>query len=420
MKRWQIVALVIVVVLGLSGMGVARFLMPYELEDEIKLARAQGVPTTVAECYPVIPPDQDAVPDYERAEGLVKGFWTPDLDKARESLSAPGGPSHAQVVKLKAAFDKDNGYLAAIHAAAAKRGCAFHAVKGENGVMLFPKMINYSDALKTLCDEANLQMWEGKPVDAAMTLRLGLNVANHPHALNAFIGAMDGDGMNSIVDDRYRKLLLKDGANAEVDRVVRDSLRSSLAACDISHTLSGEVALEDWAFRSGYWSPRQPFYKSVYYKAQVAAAIHWRRKEIIASRVPPERQRAAIQGVMDEFGRESRGNPVIKAGGEFLPFTLRTMDILDNEAARRRTVYAAACVLEYKVRTGTYPASLSQAVQPVPINPFSHAPLVYKRTSTGFALISAEASRRWAIKSSPRSRNDTEFAYPGPVVPSYH
>jgi hypothetical protein len=88
------------------------------------------------------------------------------------------------------------------------------------------------------------------------------------------------------------------------------------------------------------------------------------------------------------------------------------LDCLDDEVAKEGTLYAAACVLEYKAREGKYPGTLSQAVSPVPVDPFSKVPLDYKRTAKGFEVVSTEASRRWRAENRTAHGNERVFAYP--------
>jgi hypothetical protein len=415
MRRWHFVVLIIVVVIGLSGVGVARLIMPYQVDEEIRIARAQGIPTSYAECVQPVPASQDAAPYYDRAHKLSKGFWTEDLLKARQTLTSPGGPTRAQIAQLRSAFDHDNGYVAAIHAAAKKQVCSSRAARPEEGLNQFPRMGDFRDAARTLQCETHLQMWENKPVEAARTLRLALNSAKHAEALPTLIVAEVGISIDAIVDSGYKKLLEKHGANIEVDRMVRESLSGNLEPGDISRFLSGEVASACISANSttGY-RPEFPFVRRVYHKVLTPAYIHWMTRQAVASRVPVGQQRQAIQGVIDEFDRVSHGNPILRELGWVMPMSQDVMDHFDTQAARRRTIYAAACVLEYRARTGRYPVSLSQAIQSVPIDPFSRAPLSYKRTVKGFELVSAAASRRWAAQVPARRRRDMVFAYPAP------
>lgn len=408
MKRWQVVVLVIVVALGLAGVGVARFLMPYTLEDEMRFARAHGVATTADECFPPIPPGQDARPDYDRARKLNNGVWADRLDIARQSLAAPGGPTRAELAKLRVAFAHNQGYFAAIHAAASKPACDFRSSTAEGSLIAFGQMANLREAATAVHDEASFQMYDGRPVEAAKTLRLGMNVASHAYSHPTLIGALCGVAIDSIMDAGYKQLLLRDGGNPEVCRAVRDSLRTDLSPPDISHALAGEAAVMPSLLED------VPSGARIGAKAISAAHIHWTARETIASRVPRDQQRAAIRGVIDDYARSSHLNPLLRESGAGLANTPKVMDILDTQAARRSTIYAAACVLDYRARRGRYPVRLADAVKPVPADPFSQAPLSYKRTVNGFELVFTEASRRAGAKARTRMR----FAYPGPKPPA--
>lgn len=411
-KRWHFVVLVIVTALWLSGVGVARYLVPYELEDEIRIARAQSVATSLAECIKPVPPDQDAARDYDRAQKLGEKFWTDAMNYRFESLRAPGAPTRAEIADVRAAFDKNEAYLAAVHAAASKPGCTFPTVGNEE---MFKRMNGLSDVATTLRFEALLQMWEGKPVESAGTLRLAANVGKHAFSHPSLFGAMSADEIEAIVSAGYRRLLLHAGANPAVDRMVRESLGPRLAPGDISHSLSGDVAwmCTDTSRAKDDSRPDQ-FFERVGSRVQTAAYVHWITKEIVASRAPVERRRQSIQSVIDEFDRASRLSFVQMPLAEELKYGLSMMDTLDSQAAMRRTLFSAACVLEYKARTGAYPVKLSETVSPIPADPFSRAPLSYKRTTTGFEVVSAEAARRWAATASAKRRRAMVFVYPEP------
>lgn len=410
MKRWHIAVGLMLIVLALAGVGLVRYLMPYKLEDEIRSAREHGVATTFSECFPPVPPDQDAWPSYVRAGKLRDGFWTADLEYPREALTSKSGPTHADLAKLRAAFNRDNGYIAATYAAVAKPGCSFGLPNRGAVVLTHPSFGGFRDAAKTLRDEAALFMWEGKPVEAAKTLRLGMNVARHASCHPTLIGALVAGAIDHMMEAGYRRLLLKYGTNAEVDRTIRDSLSTDLIAADIRPALSGEVAaLCAFVEESGLTSEPKPIYRRIYYKRFFATDIHFEVKEIIASRAPLNVRRREIQAAVDGLASVRSQNRFLKDAD--MPPALRVMDSLDQDAARRRTIYAAACVLEYKARTGNYPIELSQAVSPVPLDPFSGAPLAYKRTANGFEVVSMEASRRWTVAHPSGHWNEMVFAY---------
>lgn len=413
MKRWKTVVLVIIVALGLSGVGVSRYLVPYQLEDEIKAAKAQGVATSFAELVRPVPRDQDAGPDYDGVNGNFSRFDEALGHYTPQTLTTTTGPSRIDMKRLLAELRKATDLRAAVHAAAAKSGCSFPTDTDNRTFVPFTHLAEMHDAARFLRIDALTQMWDGRPVEAAKTLGLGVNVAKHAYNQPTMFGALRGFLIDAEIDDGFKLLLLKHGENAEVDRVIRDSLRDDLARCDIAHALAASVAEDCWIIRSGTWYSRvPPILKGVYSKTQAATAIHWNTKLIVASRLPSDRKREAIQRVIHQAQVASQHNPVVRAGVERLPLILQEIDRLDGQTARRRTIYAAACVLEYRARKGVYPAKLADAVQPVPTDPFSGAPLSYKRTAKGFELVFAEAARRAGTKTHARML----FAYPAPGI----
>lgn len=401
MKRARAVALIKLAVLALIGACVLNLVMPYRMWQEIRAARAQGVATSIEECYPHVPPEQDAAPAYERARELGAGFWTEDMVRTAESIFDAGHPNEAEVAMLRTAFAKHHGYMAAVRAAASRPACGFHGASGSTGCLPIPSLLTIREASKALCCEAVLQLNDGKPVEAAKTLHLALSAARHARSWPTLIGASVGARMETNIDAGYRRMLVVAGANPEVGRVVRDSLSSDLNAADINHALSGEVAAA--IATAGLPIPDahdDTLFNRTYMAIQTPALLHVYREETVQTRVRAGQRRAAIESVITEYRRAFRSHPVLRELGLREP--LYTMDALDIAAARRRATYAAACILDYKARIGRFPSTLADAVQPVPTDPFSGRPLDYKTTPRGFTLVSAEASRRMSAGSHGR------------------
>lgn len=80
---------------------------------------------------------------------------------------------------------------------------------------------------------------------------------------------------------------------------------------------------------------------------------------------------------------------------------------------------AAAALLAYKSRNGSFPATLAEALSPVPTDPFTDNPLHYRREEKGFVVYSVGEDGKFAGGEPGRvnGRYDVAFRYP---VPSYY
>jgi len=98
--------------------------------------------------------------------------------------------------------------------------------------------------------------------------------------------------------------------------------------------------------------------------------------------------------------------------------------VYDQVAAKRAQIEAqanvtrsAAALLAWKVKHGAFPATLSEAISPVPADPFDGKPLRYQREGGGFMVYSVGKDGTFAGGSPDRKSEaaDVLFRYPLPA-----
>ena len=149
-------------------------------------------------------------------------------------------------------------------------------------------------------------------------------------------------------------------------------------------------------------------------KSQVAAQVHWQVRVIRAAEAPEPLRRAALQRVADELTNSRPRSPAFELALQSVDMWPKMEENCLKRAAQRRTLYAGACVLEFRARTGRYPVRLEDAVKPVPLDPFDQKPLSYERTVKGIEVVARTASANWAAMPSVSRKRTMVFAYPGP------
>lgn len=420
MKRWHIaVGLIVLGVFG-AGVSVIRFFMPYSLESELASARAQGIPTSLKEMHlPPIPPEQDAAPYYEKAWAIQKkNDFSEHEYELLDKLKARMPVNPAEVAQVRRAFKAHAHYLAAINAATSRPHWSPIASGGriQDSIHLFARS---REAAKTLRYESTVLMLERRPMEAARTMSLGYNVGRHLYEQPTVIALLVGFAIDAITEMGLEETLLGTPPNRNVARLVRNAAGRDLEIPDLHKAMLGEVASSIESLASAdreapHASEEASTKDRVLNRSKMAAEIHWQIRAIRAAEAPEPLRRAALQQVADELARSRPRSPAFELALQSVDMWPKMEDTCLRRAAQRRTLYAAACVLEFRARTGRYPDRLDEAVNPVPLDPYDMKPLAYKRTATGFQVKPNAASAKWAAMTDPKRRNVMVFAYPRP------
>lgn len=444
MKRWQVMFLIIGAVLFCAGLGVIRYYIPYDLNSELAAARAQGIPTSFSEMKrPPVPPSQDAAADYERAWAIQrKHDFTEHESDLIDKLGFRRGVTPAEAAELRRAFRSHADYVSAINTGASKPHWT-HISKAElmrdyeSNAALIAELRALTkppwadrkpdgpiaesgllqrrsrEAAKIVRAEGGLLLREGHPVESARITCLIYNIGQQINEHPSLMGLIYATAIDGYADAGLKDALVSNPPNAELARVVRDAAGRTLDLPDLHRALMGEVAFEtEWrpSFQSKEWL-HTPLKDRVMYSAGYAADTHWMVRLVHTAETPEPNRRAALQAVADELKKGRPLRPAVKDAAAFVYQGADAEDRCLYISARQSVLYAGACVLEYRARTGRYPAKLEDAVKPVPVDPFDLKPLTYRSTAKGFEVMSGAGHARWTAESDPRAK-DMVFTYP--------
>lgn len=408
MKRWHIVLIVMFVVIGLAGYGVLRHYVPYSLENELAEARRQGIPTAASEVrLPVIPPGQDAGPIYERAWALEKQNDFTQSEKALLDQLVKSGVSDAEAARLRRAFNARQEYLAALHEAASRPHLSLPPTPFDPTSPPFGQLAHSREAARTFREEASFLLREGRPLEAVRIQSLGYGIGaqllKQPMVLSLFTGTATA----AITDAGLRDILKKSPPNAAVADAVMEAAGRNLDEPDLHNVMSTELARYGESLRmlGPAGANGGSLLDRMKEKSKCAVDAHWETKLIRASEGTPFARRAALKAVADRYARAKNRGYLYEYSDMSVPVGPKLEDICARSAAGRRVVYAAAAVLKYRAQLGRFPATLDEAVKPVPQDPIGNCPLTYRRTTRGFEVRAAQTHARI-------SANGLEFTYP--------
>lgn len=442
MSRWKIVVAVVVLLLIIAGIEAIRFLIPYDLHTEVASARAQGIPTSFAEIgLPAVPASQDASADYDRAWAIrLRIDFTSREYNLIHKMGDRKGITAAEVAELDRIFARHADFLRAVNAGAAKPHFThislelpvrtaeerkaidqrMSAVAGEawlpaDGPLYDSIQIpsRGREAANTVRDEGRLLLRHGNSLAAAKMTSLAYNVGRQMREHSGFLALMSADYCDGIADGGLKAVLVQSPPDAELARLVRDAAGRDLDVADVRRALAGDIAIDLASFP---WpGSREPLKNRILAKSRMAANLHWRVRLVRAAEAPEPLRRAAMERVADDLKKRRSRSPAMSEASEAVGYGPKLDDRCREATARRRALYAGACVLEFRARTGHYPVTLGEAVLPVPLDPFNQEPLVYRRTPCGFE-VEPVAARAWkGAMATPRiSRQVMAFVYPEP------
>lgn len=408
MKRWQIVLIVMFVVIGLAGYGLLLHFMPYRLETELAEARRQGIPTSAREVrLPVIPPGQDAAPLYERAWALEKSSGFSKDEKTLLDRLVRSGVSDAEAARLRRAIDARSQYLSALRAAAAKPHLSLPSDAFAVDSPPFSQLAHRREAARTFRAEAALLLREGHPLQAVRIqspgYEVGAQLLEQPMILSLFTGVAS----DAITNAGMADILKRSSPDAGVADAVMEAVGRNLDEPDLHRAMLTEVVamgelrklLDSAGPKSGSLLER------IQANGRMAANVHWKVMLIKASEGTPSVRSAALRAVADDYAQSRGSRRASEKSDVFVPFEPKFEGFCARAAAGRRVVYTAAAVLKYRAQHGHFPAALTEALRPVPLDPIGNCPLTYRRTTRGFEVRAVQTAARVPSKG-------LEFEYP--------
>jgi hypothetical protein len=386
-----------IAVLGLAGRGVLRYYVPYGLETELAAARRQGIPTSSQEVrLPSIPPDQDAAPLYARAWALEGRLaFTRREGTLMENLRRLG-ISDSEATELRRAFIAHADYLTALQSAAKKPHLSLPPSAFRFASPPISQLAKCREAAKTFGWEASLLLREGHPLQAIRTQSLGYGASAQLLEQPMLLSLMTGTAIDAITNAGLTDILKKTRPDSSVAASVMEAAGRNLDEPDLHHAMLTEAA--DAGEILKHQDTNRPKSGSLVdrgmAKAKMAVSVHWKVKLIRASEGAPAVRRAALKRVSGQYAREKNHSPAYEYGDMIVPMGPELEDTCARAAAGRRVLYAGAAVLKYRAVHARFPATLQDAVNPVPQDPIGNCPLTYHRTTRGFEVRAAQTLAR--------------------------
>ena len=437
---------------------------PRDLAKALAEARRAGIPTTPAGIQAPAPKN-NAAPFYEELSREYTTGTPPDTWDATERFMAdPVHASKADADVISRLLRSNARRLRLIHRAAAAPACVFHRKWSDGAWILLPEYAAMRSAERWLSRESGMMLRECRFLQAVHNQALGFRVAQHAASDPIFMGYLVAEACDSISLTGMRRILRASGGRRDVAEAVRRALLAHPDKLNPARSLEGELVLAratmqkvrhtkdlfrtlaevggmehigddgpaaspDAGSPSGQLQDRgtlQPHFFEYWEDEGESVLIRDYTALIRAARLPSSRRQAAIQRIIDEMRAraksETSGVVMVDHPDVFfetlfgLADQYQPTDRERYETAARRVLIAATWALAYHAKSGKFPESLAQAGAPAITDPYTGAPISYRRNASGFEIHSHGPA---ASEMKPSMSRDLRFQWPA-SVPSPH
>ena len=418
--KWEITFIIVLFVALPVGLYFWRdHTLGRRLEAELSALRASGAPLTWEEAAPKqVPDDQNAAVLYQQVfrVDFSAGSSNPtfqDFDTADQEIlnRFRDEPSEEDAEWLRAKLAEPGGDEAMrVLREASMRPDAVFPIPWEKGpATLFPHYAKFRAATRVMVQKANLAAYDGDMAEAldwhATILRMSRHVIGEP----AMVGTLVAIAMQSM-SFRELKRLLRDH---QVPPGAADELDAALADFDmqgaLKHALIGERALGLQCFDVAYKNPVAFMQQSggsgtgfealgaigrvfgPMKKADMLTYLRSMRESISLADRPARVGRAKADALAQEIeSLQFWQAPVTKMLG---PGVFGRAGVKTDQAVANIDMCRLVLALRaYRREHGAYPASLRELQPalgwPIPDDPFSGKPYVYRTQDEGFILYS--------------------------------
>lgn len=433
-RYYLVLAMLALLVLGVVAVG--RWLRPYDLDTERAAARAAGIPLTPAEYpQPAPPPNQDAMPIYNRLTVLLKAkplsFGRVELSGTRYGALPPT----VKTSNLRAFIDGRPDVARLMHAAAAKPHAYFRL--DWSPAQLYPHLARMREAAKWIRWESELLIREGRYREAVQNEAASFRFANHAAEEPTIIAHLVSLAIEAIAMQGFKDILHEAGDKPGVAAAVQSEIAAYKSNRDLGRALKGETLMGMTMIRnrgeagqperaggSAQGASANPLLSKWFLEPSEAVHIHWMRRLVEASQAPVERRQGEMSAVQQEFeyamGKGSRfhlTSPSFSLTALLEPLYPKSVGRDMQSNAKRDVLLAAASVLAYRQRWGKYPAALSDAAPAGLARPKQLNPVAYAPSNSGFSLMKPTRINGLDAQGADRLDADTSFTYPAPVMP---
>ncbi len=402
---------------------------------ELTAAQKAGLPLKMSDLARPLPPaDQNAATYYMAFMSRIKNHPLSVRDQAIEHISDQL-QSPKQIAALGRAISDRADLVHLVHEAASTRRCVF----AKNWAMPDPYEISYRElshmreAARILTAESLVLAAQGKTIQAVETEALVFRMAVHAAADPAPLGFDESLGLDGIAMRQMQKIIYMSHGDPKIAALVQKTVEhawhppSAFASERIAVAYNqGEVDLlrhRDYSVLVAYsgeggpqlppnGGPGWPTW-SQFLDANDAFLLK-EEMRLAASADKPYSQAKATEDAVDTDLQNPDKLSHLVANVQ-ITFFFDSRSRAELAAAAEETE-AGAAVLVWKGAHGAYPATLSQALPKVPIDPFDLKPLRYRKESKGFVIYSVGSTGKFNGDSPPTPPYfDIGFRYPLPA-----
>ncbi len=423
---------------------------------ELLAAHSEGIPTRLEDLdEKQTPADQNAATYLSMLHDLDKSspVTRAQID-AIDTVYSQVEPTPDLLAATRAALQAHQERLRLIHLAA---HCKTYHVPLQKRVGLgitideFPRSGQFREMARWLLAEGAVLLADGRPQEAILVDGEAFLLARLVSS-GSMISYLVGAAVDSIALGAMRVILYRAGADAAVADSVRDTIRLQRDPMDIATALVRTVVLEvatTDAMRAdipmqvrgetGDGSPARPFVKTAEYRAWTkkfgyptdpvlaisrmldmndAHYISWMRRIITLSRLPYPEARAGIKAIV-------RAADKLSSDPDFSLAAVRigNSDMLVANRAKQEavaeSVEVGAAVIRWKDHHGSFPDTLDECMNQVPLDPFDLRPMRYRKEGDGFVVYSVGATGKFdGDTGRKKTPNQTVFRFPPAQSPT--
>ena len=414
---------------------------------DVAQAKRAGLPVTMAQLQAKLPPaSQNAAPLYtlltQRLHDKPLGPYT----HLANDLSKNAMPSAQELGQARVFLVQRTDLLRLVHQAAARPQCVF--VRDWNNAnplnIQFPELAVIRTGARLLTAESLIMAERGQGVAAVHNEALGFRIARHASSDRTVTAYLIGVAADAITLAGFRKIIYISHGDPRVARAVQQSIDRDWKPQSLASFMRSEVAFQQGliamlrrtgpsaldGLTGGTDKPNSRHPDGIaglnrvaweqFLDADGSYLLHIMPQAVAAADQPYPQAHASMQAIRAQVDQPKDLTHLLAVimfpAGELLVQRRAQIE------ARASTTKAAAALLSYRSSHGMYPATLGQALSPVPLDPYDGQPLRYKLQKAGFVVYSVGPDGRFDGGTAclmPASKQ-TLFRYPLPPYYAAH
>ncbi len=386
--------------------------------QEMEAAKRAGIPITLRGMQGAVPPpEQNAAIYYAQLGDLRKRKVRARTNLA--AIEAAALPADGRGDRIKQAMLRNMDIGSLVHGALKCQACAFPVTQTPVAAAEATQYAPLLTATRWIRAEAFVQWAGGLRPEAVQTLSTGFIVAGHAASSRTVGGFTVACSIDAMILEAFDRMLASKQADARVADAVKAALKTayrdhSAADCLVGDGVqqlllaarlkkAGPKAFPD-LLRNVRMGPEGRLAKGWkapsdwvrFLNSGVAYSLWLTRQQMDAVRRPyPQaiRQLSALSAGMR--ARLAKRDPSALLAAATWSTTALPAQSLARTQARRIATEALAALVTWKLRHGSWPARLADAIRPAPRDPFDLQPLRYARVGSGIAIWSVGPTGRF-------------------------